>query len=81
MPTNSITNYDFQFNLNTGDLGDSGAFTFSSQVGMTDEIALSIVSFFQGLPWAAGITPFATVARHQQTDVMTTGDPNTGVFA
>jgi hypothetical protein len=74
--TISQTRYVLNFSVSKGDFTDTGSIALTSDTGVTDGVALSLVEAFNGLSWPSGTTAEIFVTRHAVTEVQSEGDLN-----
>lgn len=80
MGTTNTTTYNFDFNINKGEINEGSSLSFTTATGMTDASALGFIEAFKALPWPAGTQVTATVTRFVTTAIQSEGNPGTGTF-
>ncbi|MFE9372241.1 hypothetical protein ACFYM2_21075 [Streptomyces sp. NPDC006711] len=59
----TLTEYQFNFTINSATGENDGGFLLTSLAGVTDEIALGIVAAFNAQPWPHGIVNPMSVTK------------------
>lgn len=72
--------YHFNLGVNIGELNTAFQPVMDTAAGMTDETATALLSAWMAAPWPQGASAYAYCTKHNVTDQMTEGNPNTGEF-